>query len=365
MKGDAVDLLDRYLQAVKKHLPWKRQDDILAELRANLESQLEDKEAELGRPLTQGEAEEWLRQIGAPMQVAMRYQPQQYLVGPAIFPTYWFVLRLVFLWATVIYVIVSAVQIFAARAFSDSFVLEAVLRIPAVLMTAAAWVTLIFAALEFCFTHYPAKFREIAGKASGGNEALGLFSGFSGDWSPAALPAVEEEQNRGKKPRSYAQAVAEVIFGFLFLVWLLLVPKYPFLLLGPGALYLRASPFQLAPVWIQFFWWVVTLNVIQLAWRSIDLGRGAWQQRRIAEQMAIKAFGLIPMGILLAVPDHAYVALKHPALDQAQYGGPLATLNDTIHWGLQIACAIVVLQLAWEIAQMCLKVYRKRVAAAR
>jgi hypothetical protein len=365
MKGDAVDLLDRYLQAVKKHLPWKRQDDILAELRANLEAQLEDKESELGRPLTQGEAEDWLRQLGAPMQVAMRYQPQQYLIGPAIFPTYWFVLRLVFLWATIIYVIVSAVQIFAARAFSDSFVLEAVLRVPAVLMTAAAWVTLIFAALEFCFTHYPAKFREIAGKASGGNEALGLFSGFSGDWSPAALPAVEEEQNRGKKPRSYAQAVAEVIFGFLFLVWLLLVPKYPFLLLGPGVLYLKASPFQLAPVWIQFFWWVVALNVIQLAWQSLDLGRGAWQGPRVAQQMVVKTFGLIPLVLLLTIPDQACVVLKHPAVDQAQYGAALVGINHSIHWGLQVALAIIALHLGWEIAQMCLRVYRKRVAAVR
>ena len=48
-----MELLDRYLQAVKKHLPWKRQDDIIAELRVNLESQLEEREDELGRPLTE------------------------------------------------------------------------------------------------------------------------------------------------------------------------------------------------------------------------------------------------------------------------------------------------------------------------
>ena len=29
-----MELLDRYLQAVKKHLPWKRQDDIIAELKS-------------------------------------------------------------------------------------------------------------------------------------------------------------------------------------------------------------------------------------------------------------------------------------------------------------------------------------------
>ena len=43
-----MELLDRYLQAVKKHLPWQRQDDIFAELKANLESQLEDKDAPFG-----------------------------------------------------------------------------------------------------------------------------------------------------------------------------------------------------------------------------------------------------------------------------------------------------------------------------
>ena len=46
-----MNLLDRYLLAVKKYLPWKA-DDILAELKANLESQLEEKESDLGRRLT-------------------------------------------------------------------------------------------------------------------------------------------------------------------------------------------------------------------------------------------------------------------------------------------------------------------------
>jgi len=38
-----MELLDRYLQAVKKYLPLARQEDIIAELRANMEAQLEDK----------------------------------------------------------------------------------------------------------------------------------------------------------------------------------------------------------------------------------------------------------------------------------------------------------------------------------
>jgi hypothetical protein len=54
-----MERLDRYLLAVRKHLPWQRQDDIIAELRANLEAQLEEKEAALGRPLSPAEMQEW------------------------------------------------------------------------------------------------------------------------------------------------------------------------------------------------------------------------------------------------------------------------------------------------------------------
>jgi hypothetical protein len=61
-----MDLIERYLQAVKKHLPRERQDDIIAELRSNLEAQLEDKEAGPGRPLNAEEVEAWLKQMGSP-----------------------------------------------------------------------------------------------------------------------------------------------------------------------------------------------------------------------------------------------------------------------------------------------------------
>ena len=80
-----MELLDRYLEAVRKHLPWERQDDILAELRVNLESQVEEKEEELGRPMTAAEVEAWLKELGPPMQMAARYHAPRYLIGPGCF----------------------------------------------------------------------------------------------------------------------------------------------------------------------------------------------------------------------------------------------------------------------------------------
>jgi hypothetical protein len=137
-----MELLDRYLEAVKKHLPWQRQDDIVAELRANLEAQLEEKEAALGRPLPQAEAEAWLKQLGSPMQMAAPYQPQQYLIGPAIFPIYRNVMKIAVSWCIVIYTIATATALLVHAPHLIDF-LHILTSLPAIMITTAAWVTLV------------------------------------------------------------------------------------------------------------------------------------------------------------------------------------------------------------------------------
>ena len=87
-----MELIDRYLQAIRFWLPRKQRNDILAELSEDLRSQIEDKETELGRKMNNGELEALLKQIGDPLLVAERYLPQQHVVGPVLFPIYCFVL---------------------------------------------------------------------------------------------------------------------------------------------------------------------------------------------------------------------------------------------------------------------------------
>ncbi len=344
-----MELLDRYLQAVGKHLPWDRRDDIIAELRANLESQLEEREGELHRQLTPAEAEEWIQKLGSPVLMAARYQPQQYLIGPAIFPMYLYVLRLASMWAIIIYTIVSTVTIILGSA-SGAAVAEAAMRLPFVLIQVAAWVTVVFAAIEFTAARCPGTLPAVARLGS--------------NWSPANLPALEPAAAPGKKRRSYAQAVTEVIFGFLFLGWLLLVPEHPFLMFGPGVAFLHASPFHVAPVWLTFYWWVVGLNAIQLAWKCVDLLRGAWQKRDRLQNIVVSGFGLIPLVLLATVRDQAYLLLRHPETDRVQYGPTVDSINHWTHLSVELLCVMVAIQLAWEIARAIFE-SRRAVPAAR
>jgi|SRR5579863_1726452 len=343
-----MELLERYLQAVKKHLPAKRQNDILAELRANMESQLEDKEETLGRPLTQGEAEDWLRAMGSPMLVASRYRPQQYLIGPGLYPIYLYVLRVVLMLATLVYTVVSAIVI-VSTSLTEATVMAAIGRVPGIWITSAAWVTLVFAALEFMAVRNP--------------EICPPIAGLTGPWSPSSLPPLEKDEEGFGKPRSYAQAVAEVIFRFVALIWLLLIPEHPFLLLGPGIVYLRSGPFELAPVWWTFFWWIVALNVIQLAWRCMTLFRGTWQRRSLAEHVVTKTFSLIPIGIVLLARDGVYLLLRNPDVNRAHYGSTLDSINKGIHLGLAVVSAIVIVQLGWDVGRAMYRGYQERAAS--
>lgn len=358
-----MELLDRYLQEVRKHLPWERQDDILAELRANLESQLEEKEEALGRPLTRGESEDWLRELGHPMQVAARYRPQQCLIGPGIFPTYWYVLRMAVGWGLGIYAVVSAVlivtQLLHAGGAMDQItqsiaeqIAQAIARAPGILINIAAWVTLIFAGLEFATAR--------------GMVKLPAIPGMCRDWNPSELPRMEEQRPaRGKMPRSYALAVGEVIFGVILLTWLLLVPYHPYLLFGPGAHYLESLPYRLAPIWWTFYWWIVALNLVQLGWRFIDLERGAWQEPRTLQNVVSGAMGLIPLILLLTTGNHVYVVLKQDSARPLPMGMTIDQINHWVFRGVLVILVISGVNWLVEIGKASWEEYRGRAIAGR
>jgi hypothetical protein len=341
-----MELLDRYLQAVKKHLPWQRQDDIIAELRANLEAQVEDKEAELGRSLTKEEAEEWLKKIGSPIRVAARYQRQQYLIGPAVFPIYWYILRLVMAWSTVIYVIAKTVEM-ATKGLGAGAFLAAALGLPQIWLINIALITLVFALIETAGPRFSAKTFPLAPMTAA--------------WSPMDLPPLgASDQN---KPRTFARALADVIFGCVFFVWLLLVPRFPILMFGPGAAYLQASHYALAPAWMTFYWSLVGINAFELAWKIVDFARGAWQGQKRWRHLVMHALSLIPLSVLLNAPGHVLILVKGSGPDAAALEAKVADAHRGIHHVMTVIMAIVILQLGWGIVQVILEVYRKRAAA--
>ena len=88
-----MDMLDRYLAAVAALLPKEQREDIVAELRDTLLNQMEDKEAQAGRPLDAKEREAVLKAFGHPIAVAGRFGPTTALIGPELYPFYVFAVK--------------------------------------------------------------------------------------------------------------------------------------------------------------------------------------------------------------------------------------------------------------------------------
>ena len=332
-----MEALERYLEAVGRHLRGARREDIVAELRANLEAQLDDRQAELGRALTAQEMDNWLKQLGAPLQMAARYQAQRYLIGPEMFPVYWLVLERALGWAATIYAIVSVVLL-ATGTPNAQAVVDALVRLPGVLLWVAAWVTLIFALLEYGAARDPQKWQRLAEHAA--------------SFPKAEFAPRDQARQHRKRKRTLAHAVAEAVFGFLFLVWLLLIPRHPWLMMGPGAALWKASPFQLAPVWMTFYWWTVAAHALQLVWLCVELARGGWQKKHGLRHVAVKAIELIPINVLLYAPGQVLLVLRNPLRDGAQLGATLNGWNEGLHKAILIIAVLVAAQIVWMLVNL-------------
>ena len=116
-----MDMLEDYLRAVSRLLPRAKRDDITAELRDEILTRIEAKEAELGRKLSDDETEKLLRDFGHPIVVAARYREgPQYSVGPALYPFWIFAVR----FAILLELCVSTI-VFIVRAVSGGNIPEA------------------------------------------------------------------------------------------------------------------------------------------------------------------------------------------------------------------------------------------------
>lgn len=92
-----MELIDRYVHEVGRHLPAGLRGDVEAELRSLLEDSLQERARETGRPADEAMATDVVRSLGKPRIVAQRYAPEpQYLIGPRLYPIYTRVVKIMF-----------------------------------------------------------------------------------------------------------------------------------------------------------------------------------------------------------------------------------------------------------------------------
>lgn len=118
-----MTLTEKYLRAVAAQLPAEAREDVIAELRDDLMSRMEDREAALGRPLTEGEEEAVLREMGHPLAVAARFGAgPHHVVGPELYPWWMFGVKT----ALTVLVIITVIGVIARVILGDTDMTQAI-----------------------------------------------------------------------------------------------------------------------------------------------------------------------------------------------------------------------------------------------
>jgi hypothetical protein len=137
------DLIDRYVHQVGVYVRPKERADIEAELRSQIQDQLDDR---YGDAPTQSDIAAMLRQLGDPRTMAASYGGEQYLVGPDLYPFLLTVLRFGLPLVPAVVVIANFVSALLSPEGSDWITL-----IVGSLFTALQMVLLFFAVVVIVF----------------------------------------------------------------------------------------------------------------------------------------------------------------------------------------------------------------------
>lgn len=314
-------MIDRYLEAVRFWLPASQQEDIVAELREDLQAEVTDREMELGRELTDADLEDVLRRRGSPLKVAGQYLPQRSLIGPLLFPLYWLVLRI----ATVClvgFMVLGWMAMALSRGLSGGtstltgvFMGVDVGALISAWLPMAAIVTLLFAVLE----RSEVKRRLVE------------------EWDLRKLPTV--------KPRytiSRSSSVAEMAVMLCVAVWWAVAMRSP---LREGAVIV-----SLSGSWYWLYWVVLLLVLATLGLAAVNAAK-PWKTRtRMMCRTLLEAGGA--SAFCWALQAGMVSGITWPGASAAATAALVRGINHGLHLAFPVAVMVGLGMLAVNVYQM-------------
>ena len=312
-----MELVDRYLKTVAKALPEAQREDIIRELSEDIRSEMEDKARDLGRPLTEAEQQALLRQHGNPLLLAARYRQDhrmlvfgRQVIGPVLFPFYVKVLSFnLGLTFVVIAVIFIALGASGQKVGFNNILTTRLLQ----LLIQLGVVTLIFSLIERHLTKNPDRW-DLSGTCGGLRLDVKMEKNIT-------LPIDRSQWI------SRFESASIIIASTIALVWLTGVQRYPFLILGPAAAFLK-----LAPIWYQVYFPIVLLTVAEIVRATINLVRPDWTLFRAVYSMFVHCGGLAVVYFLIKASRWVM------AVDSAagEYARTVGIVNQIIYYALLI-----------------------------
>ena len=333
-----MELLERYLQAVRTYLPKSQQEDILKELRENLRGQIEDRESALGRALNEEELAEILKKHGHPLLVATRYRQSRHLIGSTLFPFYWLVMKIILAIVGFGYAVSVLLLIAEGKPFFE--VVGALLSYVGAVLPTFAIVTIVFAVLDIGNS----KFRLLERATKATNEKF----------DPRTLPMLRPASDfPDAKPISRFKTAFELFFSAAFLLWWMRVGPIRklalFVALGPVGLADRI-PFQLGPVWNIIYWPVIFLSLVSIVQQIVTL---LYPDRiKFYSLMKLITNGGSVAILFLVTRVNDILAIAPGVSDPWEFAETLRIINMTLHYTMLFTAFIGLVECFKQIRRL-------------
>jgi hypothetical protein len=326
-----MDLLDRYLAAVAALLPKSQREDIVAELRDTLLNQMEEKEAELGRPLNAKEREAVLKAFGHPIAVAGRFGTTRSLIGPELYPFYMFGVKALLVVAAIVSAIPVVFSVIADPGGAGGGLARFVSGFLSTGFTMIGVATVLGVAFERGWIP---------------------STGFT-DWRVADLPVLDTLgagkkglfPTKGPLERRF-EALLEAILTALFILW------WTGLVQAPWSNHITGGDMALrpGPVWATLYWPILAMAGLQLVSSLVGLLRPAWVRARAALEVAGSVAGLALATVLLQAGRLVVVASEGArGADAEAIAGLQQALDLSFHLTTVVMIVVFVVKIAIDL----------------
>ena len=316
-----MNLIDRYVAEVGRHLPEKDRADIEAEIRSMVEDMIEEKNQGTGKPVNDELIAAALEQLGDPKLLASRYAPpKRHLIGPDWYEFYIKSLQRVLFTALPIVAVVT--YILALTENPSDFINAAVEAVGSVFnvgLQILFWMTLVFVFLD----RSDAKPGEIRRTDSG-------------PWTVSQLPELPK-----KRQISIFETITNIVSILFVMIWIIL-PLVLNMVRGELIPISFLHP-NLGNLWLPIFFVLIGLTVIL---ETFKLKIGMWTPALTIANVILCVISIVYLAALVSTqevinPEFLAMAM----LDQN--GGQ--KLREVVMWSIKISAAIIAGTYVWSI----------------
>jgi hypothetical protein len=278
-----ADLVERYVHQVGLLLPPKERAEIEAELRSQIQDQLEDR---YGESPSMVEIASVLSGMGDPRQIAASYNREQYLIGPDLYPYFMLALRHIFVLVPTIVLFLNFFGALISRREEalGEFLPETLIAILQATFNLSAGVVLIFAIIQRVSPELDQQDRV---------------------FDPLNLPQIDDP---------HAVDRTEAVFGSAFGTLVTLVLLY---WLQVGGLTLRfnlSDPGDIIPSPMLWMLLLIVATTSMIILQLILLRRNRWNIGLYLTETMLEVFGAICLYFAVTKPFFERLIISNPDL---------------------------------------------------